>query len=80
VATLVAAAAVLDTYGPLLGERALTPPEDNERRRTLQTSAARFDRALQLTATKIRTGAPADWGEMERPSTRLCDGIYTPGG
>ncbi len=67
---------VLDTYGPILAERPLMAAEDGERTKTLADSSDRFRRALELTATEIRSGTPADWGDMERPTKRLCDGIY----
>lgn len=67
---------VLDTYGPILAERPLMPAEDGERTKTLADSSDRFRRALELTATEIRTGTPANWGDMERPTRRLCEGIY----
>lgn len=71
---------VVDTSGPLLARGPLTPAQERERTTTLTDATARFDRALELTATEIATGEAADWGEMERPSPRLCDGIYTGSG
>lgn len=67
---------VLDTYGPILAERTLQPAEENERSTTLRDANARFERALLLTSQELRTGTPADWGDMERPTKRLCEGIY----
>lgn len=68
---------VLDTSGPLLARGPLTAAQERERSTTLDDATARFGRALELTATEISTGGPADWGDMERPTTRLCEGIYT---
>ncbi len=67
---------VLDTYGPLLAQRPLDPAEENERSKTLADADQRFHRALELTASEISTGKPADWGDTERPTTSLCEGIY----
>ena len=67
---------MLDTYGPILAERALQPAEENERSTTLRDADARFEKALLLTSKELRTGTAADWGDMERPTRRLCDGIY----
>ena len=67
---------VLDTYGPILAERALQPAEENERSTTLRDANARFERALLLTSQELRTGKSANWGDMERPTKRLCEGIY----
>ena len=68
---------VLDTTGPLLARGSLTPEQERERTTTLDDATVRFGRALELTAAEISTGRPADWGDMERPTPRLCEGIYT---
>lgn len=68
---------VVDTAGPSLASGPLTPAQERERATTLADATARFHRALALTAAEISSGTPADWGDMERPTARLCDGIYT---